>query len=308
MDTLAMRYEELKSEYATLWQTMTIRASRIKTVRASAKKILDNKDRYEAIQALTGAPWYFVGIIHKMEGNCDFSTHLHNGDPLTGRTKLVPRGRPKIGNPPFTWEVSAKDALEMKGVASIKDWSIERICYELERYNGFGYRNYHPNTLSPYLWSFTDHYSRGKYVSDGKWSPTAVSSQSGACALLKVLTQMDASIVLHLEGEDVSAPDIDESEVLATAKQAPVVDAVKHSRTIFAVTLAGIASIAQMIKEGIAIALDAATQLEALEPVKSVFTGLGINLEQFLFAITIGCLLMAGFSRLDDARKGRVVK
>jgi len=38
-----------------------------------------------------------------------FKLHLHNGDPLTARTVNVPKGRPKTGQPPFAWGISAKD-------------------------------------------------------------------------------------------------------------------------------------------------------------------------------------------------------
>jgi lysozyme family protein len=38
----------------------------------------------------------------------------------------VPAGRPAAGSPPFTWEQSAADALELAGIASVKDWSVPR--------------------------------------------------------------------------------------------------------------------------------------------------------------------------------------
>ena len=47
---------------------------------------------------------------------------------------------------------------------------FDQTLYELERYNGFGYRDRRPQVLSPYLWSFSNHYSRGKYVADGRFS------------------------------------------------------------------------------------------------------------------------------------------
>ena len=46
-------------------------------------------------------------------------------------------------------------------------------------FNGWGYRLYHPNVKTPYLWSYTDKYSKGKYIEKVKnavnWS-TSVSS------------------------------------------------------------------------------------------------------------------------------------
>ena len=43
--------------------------------------------------------------------------------------------------------------------------------------------------LSPYLWSFSEHSDRGKYVADGRWSATAVSRQPGAAVLLRRLAE-----------------------------------------------------------------------------------------------------------------------
>jgi hypothetical protein len=43
--------------------------------------------------------------------------------------------------------------------------------------------------LSPYLWCFSNHYTKGKYVSDGRWSETAVSQQCGAAVLLRRMAE-----------------------------------------------------------------------------------------------------------------------
>jgi len=80
-----------------------------------------------------------------------------------------------------------RDALKMKGLDSWDRWDVAGMLFQLERFNGWGYRLYHPETLSPYLWAGTSHYRSGKYVADGKWSPTAVSRQIGAVALLRCM-------------------------------------------------------------------------------------------------------------------------
>lgn len=195
-------FKQLEAEYAGLWADIEIRADKLSAISATARKIIAARDRYGLIESATGVPWYVVGIIHAMEAGLRFDRHLHNGDPLTARTRLVPAGRPLAGKPPFTFEESACDALLMKGLDKIEHWSVPRIAYELERYNGWGYRNFHRETLSPYLWSGTQHYRRGKYVADGKWSPTAVSQQSGAMALLKRLNEMEPSIKLDVPPAD----------------------------------------------------------------------------------------------------------
>lgn len=220
-----MKYEALKDEYTRLWESMVVRSSFKGALEASAKKVIDGKDRYCAVSELTGVPWFVVGLIHQMEAGCKWGCHLHNGDPLSARTVSVPAKRPARGNAPFKWEDSACDALMMKNMQSIKDWSIERIAFELERYNGWGYRNYHKAVLTPYLWSGTTHYARGKYVSDGHWDPSAVSGQTGAMPLLKTLMELDPSIelgALPVEVKPEPQPTEPESFKKADEKQVPV--------------------------------------------------------------------------------------
>ena len=67
------------------------------------------------------------------------------------------------------------------------DWSAAGALYKWERYNGFGYRNYHADVLSPYLWSYTNHYFKGKYLTDGVFDPDAISKQCGTAAMLRSL-------------------------------------------------------------------------------------------------------------------------
>ena len=102
---------KLRSEYETLFNTCNIRPECAKEVNATVARIQANKSRYVALTQPLGIPWGVVAVIHCMETGLSFSKHLHNGDPLTARTVQVPPGRPKTGNPPFTWEESALDAL-----------------------------------------------------------------------------------------------------------------------------------------------------------------------------------------------------
>lgn len=130
-------------------------------------------------------PWFFIACVHYLECSFNFSKHLHNGDPLTGYTVQVPAGRPKVGHPPpFTFEESAVDALKFMKFDKVRQWILPFILRKLEAYNGFGYFKY-KNINSPYLWSFSGHYAKGKYVKDGKFDKDAVSQQMGAAVILK---------------------------------------------------------------------------------------------------------------------------
>jgi lysozyme family protein len=172
-------------DFVYLWETCKINSEDEKYITSDCKKLLANRSRYDKVSAVTKVPWYVIAVIHELESGADFSTHLHNGDPLSARTRQVPKGRPAAGNPPFTWEESAIDALGYDGAAGIKDWNISATLRFLEQYNGLGYRN--KGIYSPYLWSCTNHYTKGKYVADGVWNAEAVSNQIGCAALMKGL-------------------------------------------------------------------------------------------------------------------------
>jgi len=174
----------VKRDYESLFKSCKVSPSRAASVDALVTKIANGKNRLEATGDKFGVPWHVLGIIQMMEGGGSFSKHLHNGDSLTARTVQVPKGRPKRGNPPFTWEESAADAIALEGLDKQKDWSVGSILYLFERYNGFGYRNKSINIPSPYLWSFSNQYTKGKFSSDGHYDPNLVSLQCGTAVLL----------------------------------------------------------------------------------------------------------------------------
>jgi lysozyme family protein len=187
----------MKKDYSSLWSTCAVRGDRRASADAIVDRIAANKKRYEAAGKPNGVPWYVVGIIHMLEGGGNFSKHLHNGDPLTARTVHVPAGRPKSGKPPFTWEASAADALVSNGLSRWTDWTLPGTLFALERYNGFGYRPI--GIPSPYLWSFSNHYTKGKFTSDGHFSASAVSAQCGAAV---ILNRMVARGLATIEGAE----------------------------------------------------------------------------------------------------------
>jgi lysozyme family protein len=180
----------LAKEYSDLFNRCEIAADKMTEVEGVVERILDSQNRYAAIAAQSTVPWYVIAVIHNMECGLDFTKHLHNGDSLKRRTINVPAGRPKAGQPPFTFEVSALDALEYDGFTAWSDWSIGGICYKLEGYNGWGYRAHKIN--SPYLWSCSNLYTRGKYIEDNQWSGTAVSRQCGAAVILRRMSDHGA--------------------------------------------------------------------------------------------------------------------
>lgn len=185
----AERYVKYRASYVELFDSCVVRPDRVTQVEWYVSKIASAKYRaeYEKLEDDICVPWYVIGVMHALEGSFNFDTHLHNGDPLTGRTYHVPAGRPAKGSPPFSWAESAKDALEIKKYTNRTDWHLASTLYRIEAYNGFRSRELH-NINSPYLWSFSNHYTKGKFVEDNVWDGSAVSNQCGAAVILKVLT------------------------------------------------------------------------------------------------------------------------
>lgn len=181
----ATSFGELSGEYQAFFDQCKPKPEFQSNLDFYVARALKFKAVYEDVGAGLGVPWFFIGILHGMECGFNFSTHLHNGDPLTARTVHVPAGRPAAGNPPFTWRDSARDALIFKGYNHETDWSVPRMLFLFEKYNGFGYRRL--GVPSPYLWSFSNLYVKGKFVADHEFDANAVSKQCGAAVILKQL-------------------------------------------------------------------------------------------------------------------------
>src|SRR5262245_12465221 len=181
------KLSEIAGEYVRIFDGAVPDASKSASIDKLATVLVSFRPTYEKIQTDLRIPWHFIGLIHCMESNFNFGTHLHNGDSLMHRTMNVPKGRPdaQVADPPFAWTTSATDALTMKGFHTHTDWSLPAQLFRLEQYNGFGYRM--RGRATPYLWSFSDRYTGGKFVKDGVFDPAATSKQCGAATLLKHL-------------------------------------------------------------------------------------------------------------------------
>lgn len=179
-------YADLADEYQTLFGLARLRGEFAEEADWHLAMMRRARPRYEAVAARAEVPWQFIAAIHGLEASFNFRAHFHNGDfPLTQRTRQVPAGRPLRWLPPSDWESSAIDALRHLGFMGQSDWSLPRMLYRIEAFNGFGYRRY--GRPSPYLWSFSSIYERGKFVADGRYDPRARSQQCGAAVMLKLL-------------------------------------------------------------------------------------------------------------------------
>lgn len=127
---------ELRQQYIDLFTTCVVRRERVQTVDAVVDRAVASRPRYAAVSDTLGCPWYLVAVIHCLEASLKFDRHLHNGDPLTARTVLVPVGRPSLGDAPFSWEDSARDALRLKRIHEWSDWTVPGTLFKLESTTG----------------------------------------------------------------------------------------------------------------------------------------------------------------------------
>jgi lysozyme family protein len=184
--------------YQNCWDTMLIAKNKVPYIIADAKKVLAHKERFENVVKIAGGsiPWYFIGIIYLREEGCNFRGHAHNGNNLKLKTVDVPSGRPIAppANPiGYTFEESMLDLIKLKEWDKVKAWILPLMLYKFEANNGFGYHNRGIN--SPYVWNFTNHYTSGYFVADGRFNPEVVNKSTGCAVLLRYLTDKTLGLV-----------------------------------------------------------------------------------------------------------------
>ncbi len=167
------------------------------------KKLFEaNRDRYESVAAQTGIPAALIAALHFRESSGNFNTYLHQGDPLGKPPVHWPTNIPTF----HKWEDAAVHALKQKGSIK-KDLGMTEGTTDLasmatfaEYYNGLGYHN--RGRVSPYVYSGTTEYTKGKYVADGKFDPNTVDAQLGVVAMVSAVSG-DSSQSTLLEGQAI---------------------------------------------------------------------------------------------------------
>jgi lysozyme family protein len=195
-----MRYSEKWPEYAKQWDDMKCgylkgvpNSQAMAALRDAATFAIANKTRYLTVAARVKAHWAHIAAIHRREsdedknGNPRFDTYLGNGQPLSRRTTIVPRGR----GPWATFEDGAADAWHVDALDDVIDWRLEKMLYYSEVLNGGGYSR--KGLPSPYNWALTSIQTKGKYVGDGKWG-NVWDTQPGVAPMLRLIQDMDKSV------------------------------------------------------------------------------------------------------------------
>lgn len=163
------------------WAHYKVKAQWVNIAQKAAARLCDVDARtiYDRISKRTGVPWYVIAVIHEREAGQHWGANISQGDPWNRVSVHVPKGRGPFKN----FEDAAYDALVNCAPYAAKwyDWTPGGALTLLEQYNGLGYSR--RGIPSPYIWSGTDQYVKGKYVADGVFDPNAVDQQLG-CALL----------------------------------------------------------------------------------------------------------------------------
>lgn len=170
----------------SLWVRAEPRAEDVLRIGKAVDLFKAARKRYEEV-AKNGCPAAVIFVFHMRESTWNFSKHLHEGSPLSGRTKWIPKGRIPGKNPPYQWSESADDALYvLKSYHRSEKWqTIDSMVDWIERFNGIGYRN--KNGASPYLVAASKAQKPGKYVADSKYDPKAWDRQLGCLTVLRAL-------------------------------------------------------------------------------------------------------------------------
>jgi lysozyme family protein len=191
-----MRYADIWPRYAGYWDKMVINPNRVAEFTTDAQYAITHKVTYQVVQQKTGVPWAMLAVIHRREGNANFSTYLGNGQSLARRTTEVPAGRgPFTG--PNAFIDGCVDAIKVEGWGSIQDWRLEKQLYYILLFNGVGSEAWsHP---SSYVWGATNIQQPGKWIRDHVWSSTFMDPQPGAAPLLKRIAELDPTVTFTRE-------------------------------------------------------------------------------------------------------------
>lgn len=185
------------AQYAYFWSICQVKPEWLPIAQREANWALKHRARFLAVTRQTGVPWFVVAGLNKMEMGTNFDGSLLNGDPWNRETERYPRGHGPWGS----WEEAAVYAIrhEAKGWnfdLSKWKWDLAGCFFYMNAWNGFLHATDEgagiiPKYASPYIYSGTPFYAKGKRVEkrgwDGKYHGSfdkdLVSQQLGVMAL-----------------------------------------------------------------------------------------------------------------------------
>jgi lysozyme family protein len=222
-------FSVLAPEYAALLAAMRVDPAREHELAARAAAVLElanrHRDEWAEVAGKTGVPRLWGLASFERESGSDYSRSPAQGDRWDRVSVDVPRGLgpyrcwgdacvaayridrldevagsagvPLASTPPTGTDVAVDERAGGSSTSAqtpALPWTWTRACYEGELFNGFGPRAHGRRT--GYLWSWTNIYTGGKYVADGKWDPDHVDEQCGMVPMMAALLRLDSSLAL----------------------------------------------------------------------------------------------------------------
>jgi lysozyme family protein len=188
----AYAFLQVQDDISREWSAMKIQPQYLAVLDRTAAKLVADRERYLSLERRSSVPAIVTMVIAERESGADPRMSLAQGDRWDRISVHVPKGR----GPFRSWEDAAVDALRIDGLDAIgrENWTVERALFQLEKYNGFGYRRY--GLPSAYIWASTNIYQGGKFVADGKFSRAAWDTQLGVAALMARIGNADPDLML----------------------------------------------------------------------------------------------------------------
>jgi lysozyme family protein len=226
-------FSALAPEYTALLAAMRIDPGREHELAARAAQVLElarrHADEWAEVMAKTGVPRLWGLASFERESGSDYSRSPAQGDRWDKVSVDVPRGLgpyrcwgdacvaayrldrlDEVGgstgagtagvspapSPPSPASGGGNAAVPAAagGTPAVPGWTWPRACYEGELFNGFGPRAHGRHT--GYLWAWTNIYTGGKYIADGKWDPDHIDEQCGMVPMMAALLRLDSSLAL----------------------------------------------------------------------------------------------------------------
>lgn len=203
-------FAKLEPEYARLASIATIKPSREHELEQACISLLRSKALYQRVEQLSHVPAAALMALAMREMSGNTRCYLGNGQRLTMRTTIVPKGRGPFPNTDDGFIAGCLDALAIDRLDQVYKmagaWSVARFCYESEEWNGWGYRA--RGIPSPYVFGGTTVQKAGKYVADHVYSATTMDPQLGTLALVQELVKLDPSLAFFDHTPAIEAPSI----------------------------------------------------------------------------------------------------
>lgn len=201
-------FEKLEPEYERLASAARVKPDREREVRSAATRLLRDKEIYLRVELATHVPAAALMALAEREMTGNLHCYLGNGQRLTQRTTIVPKGRGPFPDTPDGFVAGCLDALAIDKLDQVwktsKGWTLPRFCYESEEWNGWGYRA--RGIPSPYVFGATTVQRPGKFPRDHVFDATMMDPQIGTLALVRELVLIDPSLAFFDHAPSIEVP------------------------------------------------------------------------------------------------------